>query len=188
RSRCQPKERRPLPGSPCPNRAGAAPGHRLHGPSGAKGVLGPQFDKPSFPIDNGKVELPAMTARIDLTELAQRENEQTEWKENVADIDDVVATLSAFANDFQNLGGGYVVCGAKEEQDAEGFPRLVRIGLTAGRLREVENTVLARCRDRVSPPLVPLVEELPTDDASRRVLVFLQPATGTAHTFRRGQE
>jgi hypothetical protein len=24
--------------------------------SGAKGVLGPQFDKPPFPIDNGKVE------------------------------------------------------------------------------------------------------------------------------------
>ncbi|HEV7505486.1 MAG TPA: ATP-binding protein [Thermoanaerobaculia bacterium] len=129
-----------------------------------------------------------MSARIDLTELSQRENEQTEWKENVADIDDVVATLSAFANDFQNLGGGYVVCGAKEEKDADGFPRLVRMGLTASRIREVENTVLARCRDRVSPPLVPLVEELPTDDTSRRVLVFLQPATGAAHTFRRGRE
>jgi ATP-dependent DNA helicase RecG len=129
-----------------------------------------------------------MTTRIDLTELSRRENEQTEWKENVADVDDVVATLSAFANDLQNLGGGYVVCGAKEEKDADGFPRLVRVGLTANRVREVENTVLARCRDRVSPPLMPLVEELPTDDASRRILVFLQPATGTAHTFRRGNE
>jgi len=129
-----------------------------------------------------------MAARIDLTELSRRENEQTEWKENVADVDDVVATLSAFANDLQNLGGGYVVCGAKEERDANGFPRLVRTGLTANRLREVENTVLARCRERVSPPLVPLVEELPADDETRRVLVFLQPATGAVHTFRRGQE
>src|SRR5882762_5294898 len=129
-----------------------------------------------------------VTARIDLDQLARRESEQTEWKENVAEINDVVQTLSAFANDFQNLGGGYVVCGAKEEKDADGFPRLVRTGLAANRLREVENTVLARCRDRVSPPLVPLVEELPTGEASRRVLVFLQPATGTAHTFRRGQD
>jgi ATP-dependent DNA helicase RecG len=129
-----------------------------------------------------------MTPRIDLTELSRRENEQTEWKENVADVDDVVETLSAFANDLQNLGGGYVVCGAREAKNAHGFPRLERTGLTAKQIREVENTVPARCRDRVSPPIVPLVEELPADDESRRILVFLQPATGTAHTFRRGRE
>lgn len=127
-------------------------------------------------------------SRIDLAQLAQRENEQTEWKENVADVNDVVATLSAFANDLQNLGGGYVVCGAREEKDEHGFPRLVRAGLTAQRLKEVENLVLARLRDRVSPPLAPLVEELESDDPARRILVFIQPATGSAHTFRRGNE
>ena len=54
-----------------------------------------------------------MSARIDLEELAKRASEQTEWKANVADANDVVATLCAFANDLQNLGGGYGVCGAK---------------------------------------------------------------------------
>lgn len=127
-------------------------------------------------------------ARIDLDELAHRESEQTEWKENVADVDDVVATISAFANDLQNLGGGYVVCGAKETKDEHGFPRLVRAGLTADRLKELENVVLTRCRERVSPPIAPLVEELESDDSERRILVFLQPATGSAHTFRRGKE
>ena len=126
-----------------------------------------------------------MTARVDLAALLQRENEQTEWKERVADVDDVVEVLSAFANDLQNLGGGYVVCGAREEKDDHGFPRVVPVGLVASRLREIENTVLARCRERVSPPLSPLVEEIETDDASRRILVFVQPATGSAHTFRR---
>jgi ATP-dependent DNA helicase RecG len=129
-----------------------------------------------------------MSARIDLDVLARRENEQTEWKQNVADIDDVVATLSAFANDLQNLGGGYVVCGAKEDKDEYGFPRLVRVGLTANRLKEVEGTTLARCRDRVSPPISPLVEELETDDRQQRILVFLQPSTGSAHTFRRADD
>ncbi|WP_437572091.1 ATP-binding protein [Sorangium sp. So ce542] len=129
-----------------------------------------------------------MTARIDLVELARRESEQTEWKENVADVNDVVETLSAFANDLQNLGGGFVVCGAKEEKDESGFPRLVRTGLAAARLKEVENTVLARCRERVSPPLAPLVEELESEDPQRRILVFLQPATGSAHTFRRNND
>lgn len=129
-----------------------------------------------------------MAPRIDLQELASRENEQTEWKENVADVDDVVATLTAFANDLQNLGGGYVVCGAREAKDEHGFPQLLRVGLTAERLKEVEGTVLTRCRERVSPPLAPLVEEIQSDDPQRRILVFVQPATGTAHTFRRGQE
>lgn len=129
-----------------------------------------------------------MTSRVDLQELSRRESEQTEWKENVADVEDVAATLSAFANDLQNLGGGYVVCGAREAKDAHGFPTLVQTGLTALRFKEVENQVLARCRDRVSPPISPLVEEIALPDPDRRILVFIQPATGAAHTFRRGHD
>lgn len=125
---------------------------------------------------------------IDLNELALRESEQIEWKETVADIDDVVVTLCAFANDLANLGGGYVVCGAREARDEHGFPRLIRSGLSASRLQEVEGRVLARCRDRVSPPLTPLVTELPADTPDRRILVFIQPATAAAHTARRDKE
>lgn len=122
---------------------------------------------------------------IDLDQLAVRESEQIEWKENVADVDAVVKTLSAFANDLANLGGGYVVCGAAEQKDEHGFPTLVRAGLTANRLKEVEGQVLQRCRDKVSPSINPIVEEVPTDNAGRRILVFVQPSTGHAHTFRR---
>lgn len=140
------------------------------------------------PVDRRRKESGAVVSRVDLAQLAQRENEQTEWKQNVADVDDVVATLTAFANDLQNLGGGYVVCGAREEQDEHGFPQLIRAGLTAERLKKIEGTVLAQLRARVSPPLTPLVEELESDDPARRILVFIQPATGSAHTFRRGNE
>lgn len=124
------------------------------------------------------------SSRIDLVELARRESEQVEWKENVADIDNVVATLAAFANDFSNLGGGYVVCGAREVRDEHGFPSLSVLGLDAKRLREVEGKVLARCRDRVHPPLTPLVDVMPTGDPSRRVLVFTMVGTGDAHSVR----
>jgi ATP-dependent DNA helicase RecG len=125
---------------------------------------------------------------IDLDQLARRESEQTEWKENVADIDDVVATLCAFANDLANLGGGYVVCGAQESKDEHGFAVLNRTGLTAARFKEVENRVLALCRSRVSPQISPLTDELPSTTADRRILVFVQPATASAHTFRRRDE
>jgi len=121
---------------------------------------------------------------INLEQLARRENEQTEWKENVADCDDVVRCLSAFANDLANLGGGYVVCGAVEERDSHGFPQLRRAGLAANRLKEVEGIVMTRCRERVFPSITPLVEELPADTADRRILVFIQPATNQTHQFR----
>lgn len=129
-----------------------------------------------------------MTFQIDLEQISRRESEQAEWKESVADIEDVVATLCAFANDLQNQGGGYVICGAGEAQDEHGFPKLVRRGLTARRLKEIERATLACCRDRVSPPLAPLLQEIQTEDSARRILVFVQPSTGTAHTFRRNRE
>ncbi len=96
--------------------------------------------------------------RLDLKTFAVRESDQIEWKEDVADTDGVVATLSAFANDWSNLGGGYVVCGAREEKDEHGFPRVVMVGLSAARLKEVEGKVLTACRDRVSPSIAPLIE------------------------------
>jgi ATP-dependent DNA helicase RecG len=39
-----------------------------------------------------------MNYTIDLKELAYRESEQVEWKENVADINDVIQTAVAFSN------------------------------------------------------------------------------------------
>ncbi len=129
-----------------------------------------------------------MSDHIDLRQLAARESEQVEWKANVADIDDVVETLSAFANDLANLGGGYVVCGASETKDEHGFPSMALTGLVSTRLKEVEGTVLTRCRERVSPPLAPLVEELPAATPDRRILVFIIAATDQAHLFRRGTQ
>ena len=121
---------------------------------------------------------------IDLVALARRESEQVEWKENVADEEDVVCTLVAFANDRANLGGGYVVCGVKETKDEHGFAQIEILGLVAADFKRVEKKVLAICRDHVTPSIAPLIEELPTDDPARRVLVFIMPQTGRTHQFR----
>ncbi len=53
-----------------------------------------------------------------------------------------------------------MICGAKEEKDEHGFPRLLNVGLSAERLKEVEGRVLTACRERVSPSIAPLVQEL----------------------------
>lgn len=122
--------------------------------------------------------------KIDLKELASRESEQVEWKENVADVEDVVKTVAAFSNDYSNLGGGYVVCGAREAKDEHGFQKMEIPGLTSTQFREVEGRVLTLCHEKIDPPITPLLEELPAATDERRILVFIVPATGYAHTFR----
>lgn len=121
---------------------------------------------------------------INLHELAQRESEQIEWKENVADVDSLIRTAVAFANDFSNLGGGYIVCGAQEGQDEHGFQKLLAVGMTSSRCKEIEGKILADCRSKVNPPIVPTVVELPSGTEDRRVLVFVVPASPHAHSYR----
>ena len=148
---------------------------------------GPGLD--ANPAQTGRrgIQGEQVNARIDLRELAARESEQVEWKEHVADEEDVVATIVAFANDLANLGGGYVVCGAREGKDEHGFQAVTMIGLSSSRLKTVEGKVLALCRDKVEPPLTPIVEEIPTVEADRRVLVFVVPASRRAHMLRSRQ-
>lgn len=130
-----------------------------------------------------------MNNNIELNELARRESERVEWKENVANVEDVIKTIVAFANDYSNLGGGYVVCGAKEGKDVHGFQKVIYQGLTANRIREITQKVLSDCRSKVDPEIVPRVEELPVlEDESKRILVFIVPATNYAHSYRVSQK
>lgn len=120
---------------------------------------------------------------INLKELSQRESERVEWKENVADIESLVKTSVAFANDFSNLGGGYIVCGARETIDEYGFQKLIEIGLTANRLKEIEGKLLSDLREKVFPSIVPITEEIPVSE-EKRILIFIIPASNTAHSYR----
>ena len=120
---------------------------------------------------------------IDLDELSKRESERVEWKENVADIEDVVRTAVAFANDYSNLGGGYIICGAAETRDEYGFQKIDLKGLDSNRLKEIEGKTLTLLRERVSPPLVPVTEEIQVG-SGKRILVFIIAASEKAHSFR----
>ena len=132
-----------------------------------------------------------MAYSIDLKELATRESEKVEWKENGDDkeiVKGIVRTISAFANDISNFGGGYVVCGARETKDEYGFPKLEYKGLSANKLKEIEGRVLQHCRDYVSPSVVPIVQEMENPaNKDTRILVFIVLATSDAHTYRDGE-
>jgi ATP-dependent DNA helicase RecG len=123
--------------------------------------------------------------KINLKELLYKENEQVEWKENVADIPQVVKTLVAIANDYSNLGGGYVVCGVKEIKDSHGFPSVELIGLSSDRFKQIQKTVLDTCLKHVFPSIVPIIEEVKINE-EKRILIFIMPASKRAHSFKAG--
>jgi len=120
---------------------------------------------------------------VDLKELAQRESERVEWKDHVADIEDIIKTAVAFANDYSNLGGGYIVCGAKEINDEHGFQKLLETGLSSSQLKEIEGKFLSDLTTKVSPAIVPLTEEIPVSEG-KRILVFIIPGSKHAHSYR----
>jgi hypothetical protein len=132
-----------------------------------------------------------MNFNIDLKELARRESEQVEWKENGDDIkiaEGIVSTISAFANDIANVGGGYVVCGAKEIKDEHGFPKIQYTGLSANKLKEVELKVTKYCQNYVDPAIAPRIVEIENpENNSTRILVFVVLRTRHAHVYRDGE-
>lgn len=125
-----------------------------------------------------------MKPKVELKELSLRESEQVEWKLQVADVDSVLKTVTAFANDLSNLGGGYIVCGAEESADPYGFPRVSFPGLASARFKEIENKVMTDARTKISPPVTPLIEELPGQTDDKRVLVLIVAASNQAHSYR----
>ncbi|MDR1370969.1 MAG: putative DNA binding domain-containing protein [Dysgonamonadaceae bacterium] len=132
-----------------------------------------------------------MNYNIDLKELSIRESEKVEWKENGNDkelVKSIVKTISAFANDLSNMGGGYVVCGAKETKDEFGFQKVIYTGLSSDKLKEIEGKVLAHCRDNVSPSLSPITQEIDNPgDQTTKILIFIVIASHKAHTYRDGE-
>lgn len=132
-----------------------------------------------------------MNFNIDLKELARRESEQVEWKENGDDIkiaEGIVKTISAFANDIANVGGGYVICGAKEIKDEHGFPKIQYTGLSANQLKEIEGKVTRYCQNYVDPAIIPRIVEIENpENNSTRILVFVVLRTRHAHIYRDGE-
>jgi hypothetical protein len=72
----------------------------------------------------------------------QVEGERIEYKAGW-NPDAILRTLCAFANDFENLGGGYVVIG--QDCDAAGMPVLPPVGLQENQLDKIQQELLGFC-------------------------------------------
>ena len=83
---------------------------------------------------------------INLNDLLRQrtvEGERIEYKTGW-NPDAIIRTLCAFANDFENLGGGYVVIG--QDCDINGQPVFPPVGLADNQLDKIQQELLAVCQ------------------------------------------
>jgi len=87
------------------------------------------------------------------------------WDQETTGVQ-VVKTICAFANDFQSLGGGYVVIGVAEA-DSAGPKRVT--GLSEEDLDDAQRWLRGRCRGDIKPAYTPVLS--PEVIEERNVLV-----------------
>lgn len=81
----------------------------------------------------------------------------------------IVHTLTAFANDFDNMGGGYILIGIEEEK---GRPKLPAKGLDADKIDDIQLDILNKC-NFIEPRYIPVIEPCVID--GKDVLVLWAP-------------
>ena len=83
----------------------------------------------------------------------------------------VIKTLCAFANDLQNLNGGYIIIGVAEEKGVAIRPAK---GLSEHMIDEAQKWIRGNC-NRIDPLYMPVMDVVGVDN--RRVLVLWAPAS-----------
>jgi ATP-dependent DNA helicase RecG len=114
---------------------------------------------------------------LDLLHQRTVEGERIEYKAGW-NPDAVVRTLCAFANDFQNLGGGYIIIG--QDTDDQGRPVFPPRGLEPGQLDRIQQDLLARC-SAIQPPYYPAVS---VEEVEGRCLLVLWAPGGLHRPYK----
>ena len=86
----------------------------------------------------------------------------------------ILHTLCAFANDFHNVGGGYIVVGVEEEN---GRPVLPPKGLDPGKVDEIQKQLLHLGHQAIQPAYHPVTATYTVQD--RTILVIWAPGGET---------
>ena len=101
-----------------------------------------------------------------MVESVRREYKRT-WSEPV--LEQVTRTICAFANDFYNLNGGYIIIGIDE---SDGLPILPPHGLENSNIDEIQKKIRTQCK-RIDPEYQPLL--VPTIYQDKHILIIWAP-------------
>ena len=97
-----------------------------------------------------------MALPINVGELIENrvvESTRIEYKSDW-DPEPIVHSITAFANDIDNSGGGYIVVGIAEQN---GMPKIPISGLNKGSIDRIQKELLNKC-NLIEPRYLPVVE------------------------------
>ena len=104
----------------------------------------------------------------DLIRLRKVERTRIEYKEDW-NPEPILHTITAFANDYDNMGGGYILIGIKEEN---GRPVIPVKGLEPDALDDIQREVLNKC-NLIEPRYIPVIK--PYTFEGKEILVLWAP-------------
>ena len=107
----------------------------------------------------------------DLIHARSVESERREFKKTWNDVirDAVIKTIAAFANDFHNLNGGYIILGI---EDRGGAPVLPPCGLDGIDLEKLQKDIRGNCKN-IDPEYQPVLS--PEVFMDKQILVIWAP-------------
>jgi len=112
-----------------------------------------------------------MALPINVRELIENrvvESTRIEYKADW-DPEPIIHSITAFANDIDNSGGGYIIVGIEEEN---GMPKLPISGLKKGSIDRIQKELLNKC-NLIEPRYLPVVE--PAEYDGKDILVIWTP-------------
>ncbi len=113
----------------------------------------------------------------DLLRQRKVEGDRIEYKAGW-NPDPILRTLCAFANDFENLGGGSVVIG--QDCDGDGQPIFPPKGVPSNQLDKIQRELIGYC-NQIQPPYFPI---LSIEGYEGRTLVVLWAPGGQNRPYR----
>src|ERR1022692_3139226 len=138
-------------------------------------------DSPKHTAKKGEATSGILTSRLpirieDLLHARVVEIERIEFKAGW-NPDPIIRTLCAFANDFENLGGGYLVIG----QDCKaGQPVFAPVGVAHEQLDKIQRELLQYCH-LIRPPYFPI---LSIEEFQGKTLVVLWAPGGQTRPYK----
>lgn len=105
---------------------------------------------------------------VDLIHQKKVERTRIEYKEGW-NPEPILHTITAFANDFDNMGGGYILIGVEEEN---GRPKLPLKGLPSDKIDQIQQDILNKC-NLIEPRCIPIIEPCTID--GKEILVLWIP-------------
>lgn len=112
-----------------------------------------------------------MALPVNISDLIMQrvvENTRIEYKA-AWNPEPIVHSITAFANDFDNLGGGYIILGVEEENGRPVFPLK---GLEADTIDRIEKDILNKC-NLIEPRYIPVVEPAVVD--GKNIIILWNP-------------